>query len=137
MGTSFRVELEELEQARATLEGLLQDLFTDVSSPLHPVTFQNNTASSIDQSQVSGQLRHVEMINGAQSSSNFGPMDQGVDAVSQLDTAHGQAHAAILSLINDINTKINTLSERAAKTHQIYSTTEDDLQVHVDAVQNY
>jgi hypothetical protein len=134
MGASFKVELQELEQARNTLQNLLQDAFTDTSSALHPVTFQNNTASSIQQGQYSAAIYKVSNMNDGNVSSNFGPMDQGIPAISQINTAHGTAHAAITSLINDLNTQINQLSDRANKTHQVYSQTEDTLQVHVSNV---
>ena len=134
MGASFKVELQELEQARNTLQNLLQDVFTDVSSPVHPVTFQNNTASSLRQGQYSSMTYKVASMDDGQSASNFGPMDQGVPAVTALNSAHGTAHAAILSLINDLNTQINLLSDRATKTHQVYSQTEDALHVSVTNV---
>lgn len=134
MGASFKVELQELEQARNTLQNLLQDVFTDVSSPVHPVTFQNNTASSIQQGQYNAMVYKVSNMNGGTSSSNFGPMDQAVPAITALNNAHGAAHAAILSLINDLNTQINLLSDRATKTHQVYSDTEDALHVSVTNV---
>jgi hypothetical protein len=129
MGASFKVELQELEQARNTLQNLLQDIFTDTSSALHPVTFQNSTASSLQQGQYSSMTYKVSNMNGGGSSSNFGPMDQGIPAISALNSAHGAAHAAVLSLINDLNSQINLLSDRATKTHQIYSQTEDVLHV--------
>jgi phage-related minor tail protein len=134
VGASFKVELQELEQARNTLQGLLHDVFTDVASPVHPVTFQNNTASSIQQGQYSAQVHKMTAMDGGQSSSSFGPMDQAVPAISTLDSAHGAAHAAIISLINDLNTQINVLSDRATKTHQVYSQTEDALHVSVTNV---
>lgn len=134
MGASFKVELQELEQARNTLQGLLQDVFTDVSSPVHPVTFQNNTASSIQQGQYSAIVHKMTAMDGGQSASNFGPTDQAVPAITGLNAAHGAAHAAILSLINDLNTQISVLSDRATKTHQVYSQTEDALHVSVTNV---
>jgi hypothetical protein len=135
MGTSFKVELEELEQARATLQGLLQDVFNETSSPLHPVTFQNNTASSIGQGHYTSVVYREADYNGGMSSSNFGPMDQGIPAITALNNAHGTAHAAIVSLLNDINNQINALNDRATKTHQIYAQTEDELHVSVVSVQ--
>lgn len=134
MGASFKVELQELEQARNTLQGLLQDVFTDVASPVHPVTFQNNTASSIQQGQYSAQVHKMTAMDGGDSASNFGPTNQAVPAITALNEAHGAAHAAILSLINDLNTQINVLSDRATKTHQVYSQTEDALHVSVTNV---
>ena len=134
MGASFKVELQELEQARTTLLNLLQDTFTDTSSALHPVTFQNNTASSIQQGQYSSAIYKVSSMNDGNVSSNFGPMDQGIPAITTLNTAHGSAHAAILSLINDLNTQINLLSDRANKTLQVYSDTEDTVQGNVTNV---
>jgi hypothetical protein len=134
MGTSFKVELQELEQARNTLQNLLSDVFNDVSSPVHPVTFQNNTASSLQQGQYSAVVHKMASMDGGASSSSFGPMDQGIPAVTSLNTAHGTAHAAILSLLNDLNAQINLLNERATKTHQVYSQTEDALHVHVTNV---
>lgn len=134
MGASFRVELQELEQARNTLQNLLQDVFTDVSSPVHPVTFQNNTASSIQQGRYNSMTYKVANMDGGSTSSNFGPMDQGVPAITALNDAHGAAHAAILSLLNDLNAQINLLHDRAAKTHQVYSQTEEALHVSVTNV---
>jgi hypothetical protein len=134
MGASFKVELQELEQARSTLQNLLEDAFTDTSSALHPVTFQNNTASSIQQGQYSAAIYKVSNMNDGGVSSNFGPMDQGITAITQINSAHGTAHAAITLLINELNTQINQLSDRANKTHQVYSQTEDTLQVHVSNV---
>lgn len=134
MGASFKVELQELEQARNTLQNLLNDVFNDVSSSLHPVTLQNNTASSMQQGHYSGQIMKIASIDGGDASSNFGPMNQGVSAVTALNNAHGAAHAAILSLVNDLNNQINLLSERASKTHQVYSQTEDALHVSVTNV---
>lgn len=134
MGASFRVELTELEQARNTLQNLLNDVFNDVSSSLHPVTLQNDTASSIQQGNYNSAVYKVVNMDGGGSSSNFGPMNQGVPAVTTLNSAHGAAHAAILSLVNDLNTQINLLSERATKTHQVYSQTEDALHVSVTNV---
>lgn len=134
MGTSFKVELQELEQARNTLQNLLNDVFNDVSSSLHPVTLQNNTASSLQQGSYNGQLMKVASMDGGTTVSNFGPMDKGVSAVTALNNAHGAAHAAILSLVDDLNNQINMLSDRAAKTHQVYSQTEDALHVSVTNV---
>lgn len=134
MGASFRVELTELEQARNTLLNLLNDVFNDVSSSLHPVTLQNNTASSIQQGSYNSLVYKVASINGGTSSSNFGPMDQGVPAVAALNNAHGAAHAAILSLVDDLNNQINLLSERATKTLQVYSQTEDAVHESVTGV---
>jgi hypothetical protein len=134
VGASFKVELQELEQARNTLQNLLKDVFTDVSSPVHPVTFQNNTASSLQQGQYNAVTYKVASMDGGSTTSNFGPMNQGVPAITALNAAHGAAHSAILSLINELNTQINLLSERATKTHQVYSQTEDALQVSVTNV---
>jgi hypothetical protein len=134
VGGSFKVELQELEQARNTLQNLLQDVFTDVSSPVHPVTFQNNTASSIQQGQYNSMTYKVANMDGGSTSSNFGPMDQGVPAITALNSAHGAAHAAILSLLDDLNSQINLLHDRATKTHQVYSQTEDALHVSVTNV---
>lgn len=134
MGASFKVELTELEQARNTLQNLLNDVFNDVSSYLHPVTLQNNTASSIQQGSYNSTVYRMASMDGGSSSSNFGPMDQGVPAVTTLNNAHGAAHAAILSLVNELNSQINLLSERATKTHQVYSQTEDALHVSVTNV---
>jgi hypothetical protein len=134
MGASFKVELQELEQARTTLLNLLQDTFTDTSSALHPVTFQNSTASSIQQGQYSANIYRVSSMNDGNSSSNFGPMDQGIPAITTLNSAHGSAHTVILSLINDLNTQINLLSDRAGKTLQVYSQTEDTVQGNVSNV---
>ncbi|MBR7836888.1 hypothetical protein KDL01_26660 [Actinospica durhamensis] len=135
MGTSFRVELEELEQARATLQGLLQDVFNDASSALHPVTFQNKTASSLGQGHYNSFVYKEANYDGGMQSSNFGPMDQGVPAITTLNDAHGAAHAAVVSLLDSINQQITDLNDRATKTHQIYAQTEDELHVSVLSVQ--
>lgn len=135
MGASFRVELEELEQARSTLQGLLDDVFNDTASAIHPVTLQNNTASSIQQGHYAGNVYKMASMDGGQSSTNFGPTDQGIQEINALNQAHGAAHAAILALVADLNNQINLLNERAAKTHQVYSQTEDSLQVGVVSIQ--
>jgi hypothetical protein len=135
MGTSFRVELEELEQARATLQGLLQDVFNDASSALHPVTFQNNTASSLGQGHYSSFVYREASYEGDMQASNFGPLDQAVPAITALNNAHGTAHAAVVQLLDSINKQISDLNDRATKTHQIYARTEDELHVSVLSVQ--
>jgi hypothetical protein len=135
MGTSFRVELEELEQARATLQGLLQDVFNDASSALHPVTFQNNTASSLGQGHYSSFVYKEANYDGGMQASNFGPLNQAVPAITALNNAHGAAHAAVVALLDTINKQISDLNDRATKTHQIYARTEDELHVSVLAVQ--
>jgi hypothetical protein len=61
-------------------------------------------------------------------------MNQGVSAVSLLNAAHGAAHAAILSLVDQLNGQINLLTERAQKTHQVYAQTEDVLHIKVNNV---
>lgn len=135
MGTSFKVELEELEQARATLQGLLQDVFTDTSSALHPETFQNNTASSLGQGHYNSFIYKEASYDGGMQSSTFGPMSEGIPAITALNTAHGNAHAAVVALLADINQQITELNDRATKTHQIYARTEDELHVSVLSVQ--
>lgn len=135
MGTSFKVELEELEQARATLQGLLQDVFNDASSALHPVTFQNNTASSLGQGHYSSFVYKEANFEGFTQDSNFGPLNQAVPAITALNNAHGAAHAAVVALLDSINQQITDLNDRATKTHQIYARTEDELHVSVLSVQ--
>jgi hypothetical protein len=134
MGASFKVELTELEQARATLQSLLDDVFNDVSSSLHPVTLQNNTASSLQQGSYNSVVYKMASYDGGTSSSNFGPMDQGIPAITALNNAHGAAHAAILSLVDQLNSQINLLNERANKTLQVYSQTEEAVHVSVTNV---
>lgn len=135
MGTSFKVELEELEQARATLQGLLQDTFQDASSALHPETFQNNTASSLGQGHYNAFVYKEASYDGGMQSSSFGPMNEGIPAITALDNAHGAAHAAVVALLDSINQQITALNDRATRTHQIYARTEDELHVSVLSVQ--
>ncbi len=135
MATNFRVELEELEAVRAKLQGLLEDHFQSSSSPLSTTTYHNSTASDIQQSALAGPLRRSAMMDGGASSTNFGPTDQGIEAITNLNNAHGQVQAAIYALIDDVNQKIQDLHDRIQKTHQMYSTTESNLQIDVTQVQ--
>ncbi|MGH6655560.1 MAG: hypothetical protein ACRDVE_10185 [Actinocrinis sp.] len=132
MGSSFKVELEELEAVRQKLQALLQDHFQETSSPLATTTYHNNTASDIQQTALPGQLKRAE---GGDGSSNFGPTDAGLDAASKLNNAHGAVQQAIYGLINEVNDKINTLHDRIQKTHQLYSTTESNLQLDMTQVE--
>lgn len=132
MSTSFRVELEELEAVRLKLQALLQDHFVAPASPLATSTFHNNTASDLEQTAAPGGIKHAEGNDG---SSNFGQTDMGLDAASKLNAANGQVQQAIYGLINDVNQKINDLHDRIQKTHQLYSTTEDNLQLDMTQVQ--
>jgi hypothetical protein len=135
MGTSFKVELEELEQARATLQGLLQDVFQDTSSALHPETFQNNTASSLNQGHYNSLVYKEASYDGSMQASSFGPLNESIPAITALNNAHGAAHAAVVALLDNINKQITELNDRATKTHQIYARTEDELHVSVRSVQ--
>jgi hypothetical protein len=132
MGTSFRVELEELEAVRLKLQALLQDHFEASTSPLAPTTYHNNTASDMQQTAAPAGLKRAEAGDGG---SNFGPTNTGLDAASKLNSAHGQVQRAIYGLINEVNEKINTLHERIQKTHQLYSSTENNLQLDMTQVQ--
>ena len=132
MGSSFRVELEELEAVRLKLQALLQDHFQAQASPLAPTTYHNNTASDVQQSAAPGGIKRAEAGDG---SSNFGPTDTGLDAASKLNNAHGQVQQAIYALIGEVNQKINDLHDRVQKTHQLYSATESDLQLDMTQVQ--
>lgn len=134
MGSSFKVELEELEAVRQKLQALLQDHFQETSSPLAPTTYHNNTASDIQQTALPGQLKRAEEMDG-DGSSNFGPTNSGLDAAWKLNNAHGAVQQAIYGLINDVNDKISTLHDRIQKTHQLYSTTESNLQLDMTQVQ--
>jgi septation ring formation regulator EzrA len=134
MGSSFRVELEELEAVRAKLQALLQDHFQAPSSPLAPNTFHNNTASDIQQTAVAGGIKRAEAMSDA-GSSNFGETNNGLDAAWKLNSANGQVQQAIYGLINEVNQKISDLHDRIQKTHQLYSTTESNLQLDMTQVQ--
>lgn len=134
MGGSFRVELEELEAVRAKLQALLQDHFQTPSSPLAVNTFHNNTASDIQQTAAPGGFKRAEEMSDG-GSSNFGITDNGLDAVWKLNTAHGQVQQAIYGLISEVNQKIGDLHDRIQKTHQLYSTTESNLQLDMAQVQ--
>jgi septation ring formation regulator EzrA len=134
MGSSFRVELEELEAVRAKLQALLQDHFQAPTSPLAPNTFHNNTASDIQQTAVAGGIKRAEAMSDA-GSSNFGETNNGLDAAWKLNSANGQVQQAIYGLINEVNQKISDLHDRIQKTHQLYSTTESNLQLDMTQVQ--
>jgi len=132
MGNSFRVELEELEAVRLKLQALLQDHFQASASPLAANTYHNNTASDLQQTAAPGGIKRAEGNDG---SSNFGPTNVGLDAASKLNSAHGQVQQAIYGLINEVNDKITVLHDRIQKTHQLYSTTESNLQLDMTQVQ--
>ena len=132
MGSSFRVELEELEAVRLKLQALLQDHFQATTSPLAPNTYHNNTASDEQQSAAPSQIKRADSGDG---SSNFGPTNTGLDAASKLNNAHGQVQQAIYALINEVNQKINDLHDRVQKTHQLYSSTETNLHLDMTQVQ--
>ena len=132
MGSSFRVELEELEAVRQKLQALLQDHFQTSSSPLAVNTFHNNTASDIQQTAAPGGIKRAD---GGDGSSNFGQTDMGLDAAYRLNSANGQVQQAIYGLIDEVNQKISDLHDRIQKTHQLYSTTEDNLQLDMTQVQ--
>jgi len=132
MGSSFRVELEELEAVRQKLQALLQDHFQAPTSPLAVNTFHNNTASDMQQTAAPAGLKRAE---GGDGSSNFGQTDMGLDAANRLNNANGQVQQAIYGLINEVSQKINDLHDRIQKTHQLYSTTEDNLHMDMTQVQ--
>lgn len=134
MGSSFRVELEELEAVRAKLQALLQDHFHAPASPLAANTFHNNTASDVQQTAAPGQLKRAEEMSDG-GSSNFGETNNGLDAAWKLNSANGQVQQAIYGLINEVNQKISDLHDRIQKTHQLYSTTESNLQLDMTQVQ--
>ena len=132
MASSFRVELEELEAVRLKLQALLQDHFQAPTSPLARTTYHNNTASDVQQTAAPMGIKRAESGDG---SSNFGPTDTGLDAIYKLNTAHGQVQQAIYALIDEVNQKITDLHDRVQKTHQLYSTTESNLQIDMTQVQ--
>jgi septation ring formation regulator EzrA len=132
MGSSFRVELEELEAVRLKLQALLQDHFQAPSSPLATNTFHNKTASDMQQTAAPTGLKRAE---GSDGSSNFGQTNDGLDAAWKLNSANGQVQQAIYGLINEVNQKINDLHDRIQKTHQLYSTTENNLQLDMTQVE--
>ncbi len=132
MGTSFRVELEELEAVRAKLQALLQDHFEMSTSPLAVGTFHDKTASDLQQTSAPAGIKRAEYGDGA---SNFGQTNTGIDAAFKLNTANGQVQRAIYGLINEVNQKISDLHDRIQKTHQLYSTTEENLHMGVTQVQ--
>jgi septation ring formation regulator EzrA len=132
MGTSFRVELEELEAVRQKLQALVQDHFQTPASPLAVNTFHNNTASDMRQTAAPAGIKRAEGDDG---SSNFGQTNMGLDAAYRLNSANGQVQQAIYGLIDEVNQKISDLHDRIQKTHQLYSTTEDNLQLDMTQVQ--
>ncbi|MBS2963293.1 hypothetical protein KGA66_09570 [Actinocrinis puniceicyclus] len=132
MGSSFRVELEELEAVRAKLQALLQDHFQAPASPLAVNTFHNNTASDIQQTAAPGGIKRAESGDG---SSNFGLTNDGLEAAWRLNSANGQVQQAIYGLISEVNQKISDLHDRIQKTHQLYSTTENNLHLDMTQVQ--
>lgn len=132
MSSSFRVELEELEAVRQKLQALLQDHFQTPASPLAVNTFHNNTASDMQQTAAPAGVKRAE---GSDGSSNFGQTDMGLDAAYRLNSVNGQVQQAIYGLINEVNEKISGLHDRIQKTHQLYSTTEDNLHMDMTRVQ--
>jgi hypothetical protein len=132
MGGSFRVELEELEAVRLKLQALLQDHFQDTGSPLAHNTFHNKTASDVQQTSVAMGIKRAESGDG---SSNFGQTNDGLDAAAKLNNAHGAVQQAIFALINEVSDKINDLHDRIQKTHQLYSSTENNLHLDMTQVQ--
>jgi hypothetical protein len=110
MATSFKVELEELEAVRLKLQALLHDHFQAPASPLTAGTYHNNTASDMMQTAAPMGLKRADANDG---SSNFGPTNQGLDAASKLNFAHGQVQQA----------------------HELYSTTEGNLRLDITQVQ--
>jgi hypothetical protein len=132
MANSFRVELEELEAVRLKLQALLQDHFQTTASPLAPNTYHNNTASDLQQTAAPMGIKRADSGDGG---SNFGPTNTGLDAASKLNSAHGQVQQAIFALINEVNQKISDLHDRVQKTHQLYSSTENNLQLDMTQVQ--
>lgn len=132
MGSSFRVELEELEAVRTKLQALLQDHFQAPASPLAVNTYHNNTASDVQQTAAPGGIKRAESGDG---SSNFGITNDGLEAAWRLNSAHGQVQQAIYGLIAEVNQKISDLHDRIQKTHQLYSTTESNLHMDMTQVQ--
>lgn len=135
MGSSFKVELEELEAVRLKLQALIQDHFTAQSSPLAPNTFHNKTASDIQHTAAPGGIKRAEEMDGGGATSNFGTTNAGVDAIWKLNNAHNQVQQAIFALIDDVNQKITDLHDRVQKTHQMYQTTETNLQIDMTQIQ--
>jgi septation ring formation regulator EzrA len=130
MGSSFKVELEELEAIRLKLQALIQDHFQATTSPLAPNTYHNNTASDLMHTAAPMGIKRADGNDG---SSNFGATDSGIDAIYKLNDAHNQVQQAIYGLIDEVNQKISDLHDRIQKTHQLYSTTESNL--HLDMTQ--
>jgi hypothetical protein len=132
MGTSFRVELQELQVVHQNLQALLHDHFQDPVSPLATTTYKDNTASDIMQSGVASGVKRAEQANSA-GQSNFGPADLGLDAASALNQAHGRVQEAILTLLNEVNAKITDLQTRMKQTLDVYTNTDTNL--HSDIIQ--
>jgi hypothetical protein len=132
MGSSFRVELEELEAVRLKLQALLHDHFQAAGGPLTRITYHNKTASDVQQSGAALGIKRAEAGDGV---SNFGPTDTGLDAAWTLNNAHGEVQQAIYALISEVNGKIEDLHGRIQKTHQLYSTTETNLRLDMTQVQ--
>jgi hypothetical protein len=132
MGSSFKVELEELEAVRLKLQGLIQDHFQAQSSPLAPNTYHNNTASDLQHTAAPAGVKRAEQVIDP-GTSNFGPTNQGIDAIWKLNNAHNQVQQAVYGLIGDVNQKIADLHDRVQRTYQQYQTTETNL--HLDMTQ--
>jgi hypothetical protein len=130
MGSSFKVELEELEAVRLKLQALIQDHFQAQSSPLAPNTYHNNTASDLQHTAAPMGIKRADSGDG---SSNFGQTNAGIDAIYKLNDAHNQVQQSIFALIDDVNQKISDLHDRIQQTHQLYQTTETNL--HLDMTQ--
>jgi hypothetical protein len=130
---NFAVELDELESVRAKLQALIQDHFETATSPLANETYHNNTASDVSQTGLPAQIKRN--ADYGDTSTNFGPTDQGVDAIITLNAANGQVQQAVYALLGEVNTKIGDLHDRIQKTHQMYAATEQNLHLDLTQVQ--
>src|SRR6185312_903921 len=111
MGADIAVRLDELEQARANLSNLLADVFEDAGSATNPTTLRSNTASNGGTGQMPGDVMRQTDAGG----SSFGPVTDGLEQVSSLISAHGNAQNALISLLGELNGRITAIHERVDK----------------------
>lgn len=131
MSSSFKVRLEELEQARANLANLLTDVFEETTSPANATRLRSRTASCDRQADLAGYNRLAAANPEVSGDSTFGPVNHGITEVSALNTAHGQAQETLLALVGQLNGQIASLHERVDKTHRAYASTEADLHLSI------
>lgn len=134
MGSQFSVDLDELNSVTTKLQGIQQDAFTDAGSPLADSKFYTATASDVQQSGMSGQLKHVAEMDGGSSSTSFGSTDY-IDAIGALNQAHCQLQNAIYGQFGTVNTQVEALHTKLTTTQQAYSGTDTELNGSITQVQ--